>query len=178
MLPEIRVTIPKYQFNIVKSMIFPKYNLGNTCENDADRYRKQCAKNHSFLEVSVIPKNNTFLETATPSNFNTPNQRKEKKKKTTSDRSSVPSRRAHHCMASVPRPLLRALFISSSLMRCSMRYWAVVMECGLPVMVTMRLRVPGAKMPFFEIWMLAPLICWISTRDLPPGPAKPTTNQN
>ncbi|PRD25143.1 UNVERIFIED_CONTAM: hypothetical protein NCL1_41766 [Trichonephila clavipes] len=34
----------------------------------------------------------------------------------------------------------------------------------------MRFLVPGAKIPFFEIWMLAPLNRWISTRAFPPGP--------
>lgn len=55
-------------------------------------------------------------------------------------------------------------------MRCSIRYWAVFIDCGLPDMVTIRLRVPGAKIPFFDIWMLAPLSCWISTNERPPGP--------
>lgn len=78
--------------------------------------------------------------------------------------------RVDHCIARGPRPLLRALFSSSWLILSSIKNCACVMELGLPVMVTMRFRVPGAKMPFFDIWMFAPLICWISTRERPPGP--------
>lgn len=59
--------------------------------------------------------------------------------------------KSYHCIGRVPRVLFLALFISSSWIRCSMRYVAVFMACGLPVIVTMRLRVPGAKMPFFDI---------------------------
>lgn len=77
----------------------------------------------------------------------------------------------YHCI-SAPNALFLARFTSSSEMRCSIRYCAVPMAFGVPVMVTMRLRVPGAKMPFFDIWMLAPLRCWISISDLPPGPDK------
>ena len=44
------------------------------------------------------------------------------------------------------------------------------MACGCPVIVTIRFRVPGAKMPFFEICILAPDICWISIKLRPPGP--------
>lgn len=45
----------------------------------------------------------------------------------------------------------QARFVSSWLMRSSIRNCATLMAFGWPVMVTMRLRVPGAKMPFFEI---------------------------
>uniref|UniRef100_A0A182VRM4 Cytochrome P450 n=1 Tax=Anopheles minimus TaxID=112268 RepID=A0A182VRM4_9DIPT len=44
-----------------------------------------------------------------------------------------------------------ARFVSSWLMRSSIRYCATLIAFGWPVMVTIRLRVPGAKMPFFEI---------------------------
>lgn len=43
------------------------------------------------------------------------------------------------------------------------------MAFGPPVIVTIRLRVPGAKMPFLLIWMFAPERCWISTRLRPAG---------
>lgn len=83
--------------------------------------------------------------------------------------------RVDHCIANAPSPLLRALFISSWLILSSIKNCACVIELGLPVMVTIRLRVPGAKMPFFDIWMLAPLICWISTKERPPGPERDKT---
>lgn len=38
----------------------------------------------------------------------------------------------------------RALLASSSLIRCSMRYWAVEMALGVPLIVTHLFRVPGA----------------------------------
>lgn len=63
-----------------------------------------------------------------------------------------------------------ARFVSSSLILCSIRKCAVFIACGAPVIVTIRFRVPGANVPFFDIWILAPDICWISTRLLPPGP--------
>lgn len=44
-----------------------------------------------------------------------------------------------------------ARFVSSWLMRSSIRYCATLIAFCWPVMVTIRLRVPGAKMPFFEI---------------------------
>uniref|UniRef100_A0A182QWY2 Uncharacterized protein n=1 Tax=Anopheles farauti TaxID=69004 RepID=A0A182QWY2_9DIPT len=45
----------------------------------------------------------------------------------------------------------QARFVSSWLMRSSIRYCATLIALGCPVMVTIRLRVPGAKIPFFEI---------------------------
>uniref|UniRef100_A0A2M4C621 Putative secreted protein n=1 Tax=Anopheles marajoara TaxID=58244 RepID=A0A2M4C621_9DIPT len=63
----------------------------------------------------------------------------------------------------------QARFVSSWVMRSSIRYCATLIAFGWPVMVTIRLRVPGAKMPFFEIWIFAPDICWISTKLRPAG---------
>uniref|UniRef100_A0A2M4D6H7 Uncharacterized protein n=1 Tax=Anopheles darlingi TaxID=43151 RepID=A0A2M4D6H7_ANODA len=63
----------------------------------------------------------------------------------------------------------QARFVSSWVMRSSIRYCATLIAFGCPVMVTIRLRVPGAKMPFFEIWMFAPDMCWISTKLRPAG---------
>lgn len=53
----------------------------------------------------------------------------------------------------------QARFVSSWLMRSSIRYCATLIAFCCPVMVTIRLRVPGAKMPFFEICMFAPDMC-------------------
>lgn len=64
----------------------------------------------------------------------------------------------------------RARFVSSSWIFCSIRKCANAMAFGWPVMVTMRFRVPGENSPFFEILMLAPECCWISTRLRPLGP--------
>lgn len=64
----------------------------------------------------------------------------------------------------------QARFVSSWVMRSSIRYCATLIAFGWPVMVTIRLRVPGAKMPFFDIWMFAPDMCWISTKLRPAGP--------
>lgn len=63
-----------------------------------------------------------------------------------------------------------ARFVSSSLILCSIKKWAVLIACGAPLIVTIRFLVPGAKVPFFEIWILAPEMCWISMRLRPPGP--------
>lgn len=65
-----------------------------------------------------------------------------------------------------------ARFVSSSLILCSIRKCAVLMACGAPLIVTIRFLVPGANVPFFEIWILAPEMCWISMRLRPPGPVR------
>lgn len=64
----------------------------------------------------------------------------------------------------------QARFASSSVILCSIRKCAVLMACGCPVIVTIRFLVPGANIPFFDICILAPDICWISIRLRPPGP--------
>jgi hypothetical protein len=46
-----------------------------------------------------------------------------------------------------------------------------------PVIVTIRLRVPGANIPFFEICILAPEIFCISTKLVPPGPVRMTEGE-
>jgi hypothetical protein len=63
-----------------------------------------------------------------------------------------------------------ARFVSSSVILCSIRKCATWMALAGPVIVTIRLRVPGANIPFFEICILAPEIFCISTKLVPPGP--------
>lgn len=68
----------------------------------------------------------------------------------------------------------RALFVSSSVIFCSIRNWASVRLFGCPDILTIRFLVPGAKIPLLEICMFAPDRCWISVRLRPPGPAYPS----
>jgi len=79
----------------------------------------------------------------------------------------------------IPIPNLGVLFefpvfnwrlASSSCTLCSIKNCAVLRHfCG-PVIVTIRFLVPGLYVPFFEIWIFAPLNCWISTIERPAGP--------
>lgn len=55
--------------------------------------------------------------------------------------------------------LWRALFVSSSVIFCSIRNWASVRLFGCPDILTMRFLVPGAKIPLLEICMFAPDRC-------------------
>lgn len=66
--------------------------------------------------------------------------------------------------------ICRALFVSSSVIFCSIKYCALAIAFGWPVIVTIRFLVPGANMPFFEICTFAPETCWISTKLRPFGP--------
>lgn len=78
----------------------------------------------------------------------------------------------NYCMRFPIAVVCRARLPSSSVIRCSIRYCAVFICPGVPVIVTIRFRVPGAKIPFFDICILAPLKCCISINDRPPGPRK------
>ena len=46
-------------------------------------------------------------------------------------------------------------------------YFAAEIDFGDPTTVTRRFLVPGEYWPFLDIWMRAPLNCWMSTMHFP-----------